>query len=204
MKIRLISGFFALALTVSVGLLGAPHSAAAQTPVKLYGVATMNVELVNVYGQSQGVMTYQTNVAVVLNEPLKGRETNPFSLTIQSEPLVNNPGEFSIYSALSFTDRSPGDVFLQYWTYQVEQTANGAFFAGELTNNQTSVALATNGITIPVEIAPNLVMPSYLSMANGTTMQGQITNDGVSILIQGNTTNLAHPFEILIEVPTPR
>lgn len=200
MRRKVISGFFALAIALSVCLLRIPQPLGAQSPIELHGIATMNVGLVNVYGQSQGFQTYQTNVAVIFNDPLDGRETNPFHLSIQSEPLINNPGEFSISSALSFTQVTAGDVFLQYWTYESTGDANGIYFAGELTNNQTSLALATNGITIPVEIAPNLVMPYYLSMANGTTIEGELSPTGVRILIQGNTTNLAHPFEILIEV----
>lgn len=200
MKRKLITGFFALTIALSVCLLGIPQPLAAQSPVEVHGIATMNVGLVNVYGQSQGTRTYQTNVSLIFDKPLDDRETNPFHLTIQSTPLVNNPGEFSIYSAMSFTDNTGDNVFLQYWTYQAESRADSVIFAGELTNNQTSVALATNGITIPVEIAPNLVMPSYLSMANGTTIEGELSDTGVRIWIQGNTTNLAHPFEILIEV----
>src|SRR3954468_10417378 len=77
------------------------------------GVATTTVQLANIYGQAKGTFTYKTNVQIIIGPPrkdLNNQESSPFRFTIQSQPLVNAPGEVSFWSSLP----AEGTVF-QYW-----------------------------------------------------------------------------------------
>lgn len=154
------------------------------------GSATLTVELVNVYGQPLGQQTYTTTVAVQVASP-DPRGTNPFELLVQSVPVVNAPGEVSLWSSL------PAEgVLFQYWSYQFNP-ADGTF-AGALTNNHVAEAIALNLLTIPVEIAPNLSLPYTLAMANGTQMSGYVDASQIQLQVLGNTTDQAHPFALVV------
>ena len=188
-------------LVVALGILAsflviAPQAThAATNQVVFNGQMAVTAQLVDVYGQPAGVQTYRTNVQVVASAPQPG-ETNPFNLTIQSTPLVNNPGELSFYSSLPFEG-----VTFQYWNYS---WTNNTTFQGTLTNNHAAEAIAANLVTLPTEIAPNLTMPYTKAMANGTQMVGVIGADNsLHIVIAGNTTDMSNPFraEIVAFLP---
>jgi hypothetical protein len=147
------------------------------------GTATTTVQLSNIYGASKGNFTYKTEVQVVIGPPKKSltnmSETNPFSLWLQSKPLVNAAGEISIASALP----ANGAIF-QYWQF----SGNDNNWQGVLNDNHTREALALNLITLPMDIAPNLEMPNSVAMINGTKMTGQINVNQLKIIVEGNST----------------
>jgi hypothetical protein len=162
----------------------------AEAQLRYQGTVTLTVVLVNIFGQPVGQQTYTTNVDVQLGAP-DPRGTNPFELVVQSIPLVNAPGEVSLWSSL------PAEgVLFQYWTYQYDP-ASGTL-AGSLTNNHVAEAIALNLLTIPVEIAPNLPLPFTLAMANGTQMNGFVDVNQIQIQVSGNTTDQAHPFVFVV------
>lgn len=181
-KFRGLFGAFITLFVIGNFLVGS-HTANAAT---FSGQATVTVQLINVYGQILGVQSYSTNVGVYIRPPNPG-ETNPFSLVIQSTPLANSPGEISLNSSLPAQG-----VLFQYWTYQIQ---NG-MLQGTLTNNHVNEAIALNSIIVPAEIAPNLWLPTPLAMANGTTMTGFINESQIQLQVIGNTTDMAHPFQI--------
>lgn len=191
---------FSLIILISTLLAVAQPKPASAAPNswRFTGVMTTTVQVPNVYLTSSQVKQFQTNVEVLINYPQQVgayTEQNPFSLVIQSTPMVNNYGEASIWSSL------PAEgVLFQYWSYGAEQDGNGNInFAGQLTNNHTQEALALNLITVPTEIAPNLWMPYTHAMANGTQMQGTVSANGqIHIVIQGNTTDSYRPFTLEI------
>jgi hypothetical protein len=186
---RLLVLAVVLALVASAALITAPRSTfAAQQEITYVGRMTTQVALTDVYGRSAGTQTYQTNVAIIFGYPRQAglRETNPFSIVIQSTPLVNNPGELSLYSSMVFDN-----TLFQYWSYQWD----GTTFSGSLTNNHVSEAAALNLITVPTEIYPGFWMPYTQGLANGTQMVGTFDQQGnLSIRIVGNITNGAAPF----------
>jgi hypothetical protein len=155
------------------------------------GTATLTVGLVDVYGQFLGQQSYTTNVEAYV-KAAEPRGSNPFELVVQSVPLVNAPGEVSLWSSAT----TAPDVLFQYWTYQYDP-ASGTL-VGSLTNNHVAEAIALNLLTIPVEIAPHLSMPSTLAMANGTQMNGHLDDNQLQLQVLGNTTDQAHPFELAI------
>jgi hypothetical protein len=180
----------ALIATVAlVMLIAVPTEAQVEQQRLVYtGTSTMRVQLVDVYGQPAGVETYQNPIEIVAL-PAGPRDTNQVFLSIQSKPLVNDPGEVSIVTA----ERS-GEV--RYWRLQVRPDDT---FDGVLTDTHAREARAANLITIPVEIAPNLVQPFTLAMDTGTRMSGIGTADRFEAQVEGNTTDQAHPFTITIQ-----
>jgi hypothetical protein len=178
------------AVLAVIGISALLAAAPANAQIRYQGRAALTVELVDIFGQPVGQQTYITNVDVQLGPP-DPRGTNPFELVVQSIPLVNAPGEVSLWSSL------PAEgVLFQYWTYQYDP-ASGTF-AGALTNNHVAEAIALNLLTIPVEIAPNLPLPSTLAMANGTQMNGYVDVNQIQIQVLGNTTDQAHPFVFVV------
>jgi hypothetical protein len=157
------------------------------------GQATMSVQLVNAYGQSLGWYQYSTTIEIIFGTPQIAsggtQESNPFYLLIQSTPLINNPGEFSIYSSIVYS----GVVF-QYWDIQIVE---GDSFAGRLSDNHVRESIALNSFTIPRAIAPGLTMPYTEAMANGTILGGTFDSAGnLTMRIEGNATHLQNPFVI--------
>lgn len=154
------------------------------------GTTTLTVGLVNVYGQLLGQQAYTTNVEVYLGvaDP---RGSNPFEIIVQSSPIVNAPGEISLWSSLSAED-----ALFQYWAYQYDPVSGT--LVGSITNNHVAEAIALNLLTVPVEIAPHLWMPYTLAMDNGTQMNGYIDANQLQIRVAGNTTDQAHPFELAV------
>ena len=179
----------ALMVVAMASLMVAPVSAkAAAQQIAYAGQLTMQVSLTDAYGQPAGTQTYQSNVTITFEAPRQAgmTETNPFSIVIQSSPLVNNPGEISLYSSMAFEN-----TLFQYWTYQWD----GSTFSGSLTNNHMAEAIALNEITIPTEIYPGYWMPYTQALANGTQMIGTFDQQGnLSIRITGNVTNESAPF----------
>jgi hypothetical protein len=159
------------------------------SPAIYTGSATLTIELVDIYGRSQGTQTYTTNVKVVVGQAKQG-ESNPFYLQIDPAVMTNALGEFSLRSSLP----AEGTLF-QYWTYQFQQ--DGAF-KGSLTDNHNAEGIALNLATIPVEIAPNLQMPYLLSLARSTQIAGVFDQNQIQIQVAGNTTDMAHPFKATI------
>lgn len=189
-----------LVIAASLLLTGSTPAAAAPQRLRLTGVMTMTVQIPNVYLSATRVEQFTTNVEVLVSAPQQvgsHQEQNPFSLVIQSTPLVNNPGEASLWSSLA----AEGIVF-QYWTLTAKRDRNGnVTFTGQLTNNHVAEAIALNLITIPSELAPNLWMPFSFAIDNGATMSGTFyKKGGASIVIQGNTTDSYHPFKLEIKV----
>lgn len=168
----------------SGGLAAAP--AAAQDRYLFRGTSVLTVELTDAYGRSLGVSEFATDVGVTLRAPYPG-DPNPFMLVVQSEPLIGDAGETSIWTALP----AEGTVF-RYWTLDVDATGDG--FAGELTDAHAREAVALNLITIPYDVAPNLNMPYILAMAEGTRMTGSWRYDIFRVAVEGNTTDGRHPF----------
>lgn len=179
-------------------LLTASTTTAAPQSWRWQGVMTMTIEIPNIYLSATRVERYTTNVEILVAAPQQvgaHKEQNPFNLVIQSTPLINNPGEASIWSSLP----AEGIIF-QYWTLTSQRDRNGNItVTGQLTNNHVQEALALNLITVPTEIAPNLTMPYTHAMANGTHMQGTFHQNGQArLVIQGNTTDTFHPFTLEI------
>lgn len=198
-KLAVIGTFIALVLLSLVVAGAAAQQPAPTSPqdsetIATYsGQATMNVELVDVYGQSLGWHQYTTNIDIFFGTPqtagMTMQETNPFHLLIQSTPLNNDPGEFSIYSSLVYDG-----VLFQYWDIQIVGSDS---FVGTLSDNHISESIAINMFTIPREIAPNLTMPYPEAMMNGTTLSGSFDTAGnLTMLIEGNATHLQNPFTI--------
>jgi hypothetical protein len=180
----------ALILTVLVGVLSLlvpAATATAQAPMQYAGPTTTTIQLVNVYGQVVGTPTYHTTVVTTIGPP-KPRETNPFALVMQSDPLVNASGEWGLWSS-SLVD----GVTFQYWSYEMQRDGT---LRGQLVDNHTGAAIALNLVTIPAEIAPNLTLPMTYAMANGTTITGTFTDRRLTFVINGNTVDQAHPFRI--------
>lgn len=189
-----------VALLVVAGslLVTASTTTAAPQSWRWRGVMTMAIEIPNIYLSATRVERYTTNVEILVAPPKQvgaHTEQNPFNLVIQSTPLINNPGEASIWSSLP----AEGIIF-QYWMLTSQRDRNGDILVtGQLTNNHVQEALALNLITVPTEIAPNLTMPYTHAMANGTQMQGTFRQNGQArLVIQGNTTDTYHPFTLEI------
>jgi hypothetical protein len=202
MAITLIRKILVLVAAMLVGLVAAvvtaqaPAQAQEQDRWVYTGTATTRVQVVNIFGQPTGVETYQTPVEVVRLLP-GPRDPNPFFLSIQSKPLVNDPGEVSIVTA----ERS-GEVL--YWRLQsqdnVQQQQVVTEFTGTLTDTHAREARAANLITIPEEIGPNNWQPSILAMGTGTRMSGAGNSARIQLQVEGNTTDQAHPFTVTIDV----
>lgn len=124
-------------------------------------------------------------------------ENNLFNLVIQSA-TQNQEGDFSFFSALPF------DGFLaQYWQFQYD--GNTGFIQGELTNPNTSIALATNGLTVNETLPgmPYIGFPSYVAMQAGSTISGFITNNQIQVQITGFAPGLVssgYIFEITTDL----
>jgi hypothetical protein len=165
---------------------------------------TIVIDIPDIYLQNFSRQKYTNVVNVIITPPRKiGRyqETNPFSFTIETTPLVNNPGEISISSSITIDN-----VLFQYWTCRTGSDRNrNTTFSCSLTNNRADLAAAYNLVTVYEDIAPNLPMANTRGMANGTKMSGIFyKNGGALINITGNTTDMYHPFAIQISVPRPR
>ncbi|MEH1833678.1 MAG: hypothetical protein V7L29_16795 [Nostoc sp.] len=160
------------------------------------GIATTQVQVVNVYGQIVGQPVFQTEVSVRVGERQEGGgqvEYNPFNLTINPSLAYSNAyGAISIASAFLSTAPTAGPLLVQYWTIAYDQ-ATGATNA-TLTNPANELAFSSNLINVPTEIAPNTVEPFSLAMAQGTVLSGVINPNTVDITITGNTLDAAHPF----------
>jgi hypothetical protein len=160
------------------------------------GIATTQVQVLNVYGQIVGQPVFQTEVLVTVGPRQEGGrqvENNPFSLFINPLPAYANAnGAISIASALVSTAPTGGPLLVQYWTIAYDP-ATGAINAN-LTNPANELALAFNSITVPREIAPNIVLPFPLGMAQGTVLSGVINANTVDITVTGNTLDAGHPF----------
>jgi hypothetical protein len=184
-----------LACAVAVAMLFG--AVGAQDEIIYEGTARLTVELVDVYGRHTGTPTYETHVKIVLAEahPL---ESNPFHMSLQTEPLVNAPGEISLWSGLAAEG-----TFFQYWTYDFVDEGSSRF-AGTLTDPHTRESIALNLMTIPVDIAPNLNMPYILAIGQGAEMVGEFAGDELAIAVEGNTTDAVHPFELQIEATRTR
>jgi hypothetical protein len=126
--LRLFALKAVLALIVIYSMI--PASPASAQSYLYQETATLTVVLVSVYGQSLGAQTYITNVNVYVDST-DPRGTNPFELIVQSVPLVNAPGEVSVWSSLSAEG-----VLFQYWTYQFDP-ASGTFM-GSLTSEYST------------------------------------------------------------------
>lgn len=182
----------ALALLLVLGGLGwggpaaTPAAAQGQDRYLFRGSSVLSVELTDAYGRSLGVSEFATDVGVTLRAPYPG-DPNPFMLVVQSEPLIGDAGETSLWTALP----AEGTVF-RYWTLDVDATGDG--FTGELTDAHTSEAVALNLVTIPYDVAPNLNMPYILAMAEGAHMTGSWRYGILRVEVEGNTTDGRHPF----------
>ncbi|MGF2036331.1 MAG: hypothetical protein RMZ43_013600 [Nostoc sp. CmiVER01] len=161
------------------------------------GIATTQVQVLNVYGQIIGQPVFQTEVLVRVGQRQQGGgqvEFNPFNLIVSPSPAYSNAnGAISIASALVSTAPTAGPLLVQYWTIAYDQ-ATGATNA-TLTNPANELAFSSNLINVPSEIAPNIiVLPFPLAMAQGTVLSGVINANTVDITINGNTVDAAHPF----------
>ncbi|MEH1839671.1 MAG: hypothetical protein V7L20_13075 [Nostoc sp.] len=160
------------------------------------GIATTQVQVLNVYGQIVGQPVFQTEVSVRIGPGQEGGgqvKYNPFNLTINSSLAYSNAyGAISIASALINADPTAGPLLVQYWTIAYNP-ATGATNA-TLTNPANELAFASNLINVPREIAPNFVSTFPLGMAQGTVLSGVINTNTVDVTITGNTLDAAHPF----------
>jgi hypothetical protein len=105
-QVHLISRLSAvlLMLVTSISALGNPSTTQAAEMVYA-GQATMRVRQSDVYGRPLGWRNFTTNIELTFSAPRQARglrETSPFALSIQSTPLTNQPGEFSIWSSMVF------------------------------------------------------------------------------------------------------
>jgi hypothetical protein len=182
-----------VAMVLAIGLGAGTREAAAAGTLTYRGTATVRAELFDVYGRSRGVASYRTPVVVLVAAPRRAPngigETNPFALVVQSEPMVNQPGEFSLWSSLP----AQGIMF-QYWTYEMLSETR---FAGTLTRPHQAEAMVLNMVTLPTEIAPHLTMPYVQMMHEGTQMVGEITTDAAIIHVRGMAG--VSPFLITLE-----
>lgn len=171
-------------------------TAVAAIAVDYAGIATTQVQVLNVYGQIVGQPVFQTEVSVTVGPQQAGGgevERNPFSLIINPSPAFSNAdGAISIASALVTTAPTAGPLLVRYWEIAYDQ-ATGAI-NGILRNPGNQLALTYNLINVPSEIAPNIVLPFPLGIAQGTTLSGVINANTVDITITGNTLDAAHPF----------
>lgn len=182
-------------LGVATGLVSWAMMAATAIAQNYAGIATTQVQVLDVYGNVVGQPVYQTQVLVTVRPQLEGGgqvETNPFNLIINPFPeYAGADGATSIASAL-VSNAVAGDLLIQYWNYAYDP--NTATIQGSLVNPANQLAAAYNLINVPSEIAPHIWLPFPLGMATGTQISGTITNTSVDVTISGNTLDLAHPF----------
>ncbi len=137
--------------------------------------------------------TYNFNVDVFVKPPLQVgsiAESNPFNLQITPHRVKNDEeGHIDISSGLIITDILTGDVLLQYWNINL----NNSQFTGNLFDNHKAEAAATNMIWAWDDVAGiTMTMPFY--MANGANMTGTINGNSISLNIQGQSTDTYRRF----------
>jgi hypothetical protein len=175
----------------------------AQTePADVYqGVATTTVAVLDpLSGQPVKQDTFQHNVQVLVGQPVSANgqpENNPFNLIIGPPPGESQlqEGQFGIFSALSATvplEAGPAPFLFRYWELQ----AAGGQVSGTLVQDHVEEAAALNLLnSIDLNLLlVNIPFVMSLAMVEGTTLQGTIDGTQAVLRIEGNTTDLAHPF----------
>ena len=154
---------------------------------------------------NSGTQSYNKNVEVILGPPIKCGsivESNPFSFTISGGGSKKLPeeGDFFLDSCISYSNPSmfEGCVLLQYWTFTLDDNE----IQGELTNNHLGEAAALNNFYGRNEFISNLIGQGTgwpLSMAQSTSISGQIDDQTARLNIEGDTQDQSAHFVIQID-----
>lgn len=152
-----------------------------------------------------GTKDYQENVEVILDSPTvceSFKESNPFGFTVSGGGSSSLPteGEFFLDSCMSYSDPTlfEGCVLLQYWTF----TYNDNTIQGELTDNHIAEAAAINNFYGRNEFISGLMGEETgwpLSMAQGSSIYGQIDDQTAKLKIEGLTQDQSAHFVIQID-----
>lgn len=121
-------------------------------------------------------------------------ETNQFNLQINPDRNINvdEEGHVDIISGQLFTV-STGEVLLQYWNYSLA----GQQLTGTLTDNHVAEACAGNILWAWDDVA-GIKMTLPFAIANGTTVNGTITGDQVSLTFTGQSQDTYRKFSCQI------
>ena len=160
------------------------------------GSATTQAQIVDRFGKTYQ-RHYKKEILITISPPIEAEvvrtvENNPFNLDIgPSSPLrVNDEGQFNILSAsVHYSGSATQEEFEQYWELQT----NGTSISGELVSSANLDDLSANHINLVRDIG-GLFFPSRYIMSRGTFFTGTMTEEEISIRIEGNSTEGDHPF----------
>jgi hypothetical protein len=124
-----------------------------------------------------------------------GVDGNPIRLILGQPTVAANMAHGSVFllSAARFGSTSP-PLILRYW----DLALNGTALTGTLTQDHREEAAAGNLLAADTELIPcrpNLgAFGSQFAIAEGTTLEGTITQGGANLLIQGATVDQTRAF----------
>ncbi|WP_433572965.1 hypothetical protein [Streptomyces sp. CA-251247] len=144
-------------------------------------------------GCAASSQTYSLPATLIIDDPA-GSESNGFHLSWASDSQ-SAAGAFGVTSALSGTDTTDGEsVETGYWSLTDD---GGGDISGSLTDTGGSQGLALNLVFVPKPLFPcSGYTPFAYSMAEGTTLEGTLTEDSASLTLSGTTSDGTRSFRV--------
>ncbi|WP_328862336.1 hypothetical protein [Streptomyces sp. NBC_00306] len=144
-------------------------------------------------GCAASSQTYSLPATLIIDDPA-GSESNDFHLSWASDSQ-SAAGAFGVTSALSGTDTTDGEsVETGYWSLTDD---GGGDISGSLTDTGGSQGLALNLVFVPKPLFPcSGYTPFAYSMAEGTTLEGTLTEDSASLTLSGTTSDGTRSFRV--------